>query len=121
MVAAIKIVGIVCILAGILYMAKPDVPKRVMQFLKTGSRIYLVGMIRFALAVVFLVGAGDCREKWVMVGFGIIFLISGLLVFVLGAARVRAIIDWFQRQPALLARVLGVVPLAIGAVICYYA
>jgi len=118
MVAAIRIVGVVCVIAGILYMFKPDVPRRLMVFFKKGSRIYLAGVMRFALAVVFLIGADRCRHKWVIVGFGILFLVSGLLVFMLGAKRLRTMIDWFQKSPALLLRGLGVIALAIGAIIC---
>ena len=92
MVVAVKIVGMVFIAAGILYILKPDVLKRLIEFFKKGPRMYLAGLIRFALAVVFLVGAGDCREKWVIAGFGIIFLISGLLVFMLGPRRLRGML-----------------------------
>ncbi len=116
---AIRLVGLICVAVGILYMLRPDVPKRLMEFFKKGSRMYLAGMIRFALAVVFLVGAEHCRRKWVIVGFGIVFLISGLLVFMLGAKRLRVMIDWLQRRPALLHRCLGLVAGVVGAAICY--
>jgi len=102
MVVAVKIVGIVFIAAGILYILKPDVLKRLIEFFKKGPRMYVAGLIRFAFAVVFLVGAGDCREKWVIAGFGIIFLISGLLVLMLGPRRLRGMLEWFQKQPAML-------------------
>jgi len=118
---AIRLVGVICVAVGILYMLRPDIPRRLMEFFKKGSRMYLVGVIRFALAVVFLVGAEHCRHKWVIVGFGIVFLISGLLVFMLGAKRLRAIIDWLGKRSALLLRGLGVIALAIGAIICYSA
>jgi len=121
MVVAVKIVGIVFIAAGILYILKPDVLKRLIEFFKKGPRMYVAGLIRFALAVVFLVGAGDCREKWVIAGFGIIFLISGLLVLMLGPRRLRGMLEWFQKQPAMLIRIVGVIALAIGAVIAYSA
>ena len=121
MVVAIKIVGIMCIVIGILYVLKPDVLKRLVEFFKKGRRMYLAGLIRFALAVLFLIGAGDCREKWVIVGFGIIFLLSGLFVFTLGPGRLRGMLEWFQRQPALLVRFIGVIALAIGAGIVYSA
>lgn len=118
---AIRLIGVICVAVGILYMLRPDVPRRVMEFFKKGSRIYLAGVIRFALAVVFLIGADRCRDKWVIVGFGIVFLISGLLVFMLGAKRLRAIIDCFGKRHALFLRCLGLVTLAVGAVICYCA
>ena len=117
----IRLVGIICIALGILYILRPDLPRRLMQFFKKGSRMYLAGVVRLALAVVFLVGAAHCRHKWVIVGFGILFMISGLIVFMLGAGRLRGVIDWFAKLPALFLRGLGAVALAVGAVICYCA
>lgn len=114
----IRLVGVICVAVGILYMLRPDAPKRLMEYFKKGSRMYLAGVMRFALAVVFLIGADRCRHKWVIVGFGIVFLISGLLVFMLGPKRLRPMIDWLQKSPALLLRGLGAVALAVGAVIC---
>jgi Kef-type K+ transport system membrane component KefB len=69
------------------------------------------------LAVVFLLGARDCKKKWVIAGFGILFLISGLVVFMLGPKRLRPILDWYQRQSSILIRVIAVIILAAAAVI----
>ena len=117
----IRLIGVICVAAGILFILRPDLPRRLMQFFKKGSRIYLAGVVRLALAVVFLVGAEHCRHKWVIVGFGILFMISGLIVFMLGAGRLRGVIDWFAKLPALILRGLGAIALAVGAVICYCA
>lgn len=117
----IRLIGVICILAGILYMFRPAVPRRLMAFVGKGYRVYLAGLLRFALAVVFLVGAEQCSNKWVIVGFGIAFLISGLLIFMLGARRLNAMLASFAKQPALLLRTLGAITLAAGAIISYCA
>jgi len=117
----IRLIGVICILAGILYMLRPEVPRRLMAFIGKGYRIYLAAILRFALAVAFLVGAEQCSHKWIIVGFGIAFLISGLLIFILGARRLAAMLAWFAKQPALLLRILGAIALAAGAIICYCA
>ncbi len=90
MVIAIKSIGVLFILVGILYLVKPEVFKRLMEFFKKGKRMYFAGLIRFILAVVFLLGASDCYIKWVIAAFGILFLISGLLVFMLGPKKARS-------------------------------
>jgi len=117
----IKSLGIVIILIGILYLLKPGVMKWLIGFFKQGKRIYLAGLIRFALAVVFLVGARECRRSWVIFAFGILFLIGGLLIFILGPVKIRGILDWWQKQSVLLLRVMAVIALAIGAVIIFSA
>ncbi len=117
----IRLIGVIFVVAGILFAFRPDLPRRLMQFFKKGSRIYLAGAARLTLAVVFLVGAENCRHKWVIVGFGILFMISGLIIFALGAAKLRGLIDWFAKLPALVLRGLGVSASVLGAIICYCA
>jgi len=120
-VIVIKSLGILFALIGILYLLRPDIIKRLMEFFKKGKRIYLAGLIRFALAVVFLLGAGECDQKWVIAAFGILFLMGGLLIFMLGPEKIRRILDWYQNQSTLIFRVIALIVLAVGAIIIYSA
>ena len=117
----VKIVGIVFVFIGIVYLLKPGVLKSFVEFFKKGKRIYFVGLIRFVLAVIFLLAANQCKTSWVIIVFGILFMISGLLVFMLGAKRLKSILEWWQRQSSLLLRFMGLIALAVGAVIIYSA
>jgi uncharacterized protein YjeT (DUF2065 family) len=117
----IKIIGIVIVLIGVLFLLKPDVMKKIMGFMKKGRRIYLAGLLRFALSVIFLLGAGECYHKWIIAAFGILFLISGLLIFTIGPEKIRRMLDWYQNQPELIFRVIAGIVLACGAVIVYSA
>ena len=117
----IRGLGIVIVVVGIVYLLRPDVMKWLIEFLKQGKRIYLAGLIRLALAVIFLLGARECDITWVIVVFGILFLIGGVLIFILGPEKLRRILDWYQKQSVLLLRVLAVIALAIGAIIIYSA
>jgi uncharacterized protein YjeT (DUF2065 family) len=117
----IKIVGIIIVLIGILFLLKPDIMKILMGFMKKGKRIYLAGLLRFVLAVIFLLGASECNYKWIIAAFGILFLLSGLLIFAIGPEKIRRMFDWYQDQPALIFRVIAGIVLACGAVIVYSA
>ena len=117
----IRGLGIVIVVVGIVYLLRPDVMKWLLEFLKQGKRIYFAGLIRLALAVIFLLGATQCSKPKVIGAFGILFLIGGLLIFILGPQKLRRILDWYQKQSALLLRVLAVLALAIGAIIIYSA
>lgn len=113
----VKIIGIVIVFAAIVYLLKPGVMKWLMEFFKQGKRLYFAGLTRLVLAVVFLVAARECEKFWVIFAFGILFLISGLLVFILGLEKLKSIIDWYRKQSVLLLRVIAVIALALGAVI----
>lgn len=117
----IRSLGIVIVVVGIVYLLRPDVMKWLMEFFKHGKRIYLAGLLRLALAVIFLLGARECKHFWVILAFGILFLIGGVLIFILGPQKLRRILDWYQKQSALLLRVIAVIALAIGAIIIYSA
>ncbi|MHC4159653.1 MAG: hypothetical protein ACYSSO_11320 [Planctomycetota bacterium] len=117
----VKIVGIVFVFVGILYLIKPNVLKSIMEFFKQGKRMYFAGLIRFALAIVFLLAARECDITWVIAAFGILFIISGLLIFILGLERLRAMLDWWQKQSFLLLRIIALITLVFGAVIVYSA
>ena len=117
----VKIVGIVVVFIGIVYLLKPGVLKSFIGFFKKGKRIYFVGLIRFVLAVIFLLAANRCKTPWVIIVFGILFMISGLLVFTLGAKRLNSILDWWQRQSSLLLRLMALITLAVGAAIVFSA
>jgi len=120
-VIVIKSLGILFVLMGIAYLLRPDIIKRLMGFFKKGIRIYFAGLIRFALAIIFLVGARECRYFWIIFASGIIFLSGGLLIFMLGPEKIRRIFDWYEQQPALIFRVIALVVLVFGAIIIFSA
>jgi uncharacterized protein YjeT (DUF2065 family) len=108
-------------LMGIAYLLRPNIIKKLMGFFKKGKRIYFAGLIRFALAIVFFVGARECRYFWIIFASGIIFLIGGLLIFMLGPEKIRRILDWYQNQPTLIFRVIALIVLVFGAIIIFSA
>ena len=117
----VKIVGIVIVFLAVLFLLKPDIMKSLLKFFKQGKRIYFAGLVRLVLAVVFLLAARECDITWVIVIFGVLFLISALSIFMIGAEKLKLMLDWFQNKSALFLRVMAVITLAIGAIIIYSA
>jgi len=121
MAIVIKIIGLLLVLTAIFYLAKPDVIKHMMEFFRQGNRIYFAGLIRLILAVIFLAGARECDVTWLIFTLGILFLIAGILVFVLGTKKINAWIDWWLKKPLWALRLLSVLTLAFGGLIIYAA
>lgn len=117
----VKIIGIVIVGFAIAYLLRPDIMQYLMEFFKEGKRIYFAGLLRLVLAVIFLLAARECDLTRVIIFFGILFLISGLLTFIIGLEKAKSIIDWWQKQSAFVLRLLALVALAIGVVIIYSA
>ena len=117
----IKGLGIVFCIMGIVYLLRPDIIKWLMEFFKQGKRIYFAGVIRFALAIVFFAGARECKYPWLIFAFGLLFIIGGLLIFVLGPEKIRRMLEWYQQQPVLIFRVIAVIVLAVGLIVIFSA
>lgn len=117
----VKIIGTVIVCVGFGYLLKPGLLRAVLAFFKKGVRLYLAAIVRFALAVVFLLAARECEMPWVITAFAVLFLISGLLIVALGLKRVKGILDWYLEQPILLLRILAVIAMAVGLIIVYAA
>lgn len=120
-VIVIKGLGILFILIGIAYLLRPDIIRGLMRFFKKGRRIYFTGLLRFVLAVIFLTAAPECRIPVAIGALGIIFLLSGVLIFLLGAERIRAIFDWYEEQPVAIFNFIATVVIVVGAVIIFSA
>ncbi len=121
MVTIIKIIGIIIACLGILYFLKPVVIRRLIEFFKKGKRIYFVGVLRFALAVVFLLAARECDVTWVIFVFGILFLAEGLVIFLMKNTTLSNIFEWYQKQSDLVLRIMALIALAIGIIIIFCA
>jgi len=117
MSTAIQIIGIVIVAIGVVYMLKPSVVKGVFEFFKKGNRLYIAAPIRLGLGVVFLLGARECKQFWVIMAIGILLLISGILVLVMGPRKLVPILEWFQGQSEFLQRVVALIVLAVGVII----
>jgi hypothetical protein len=117
----IKIIGIAIVCLGLVYIARPDILRATMRLFLKGSRLYLAAMLRFALAIIFIMGARHCGVKWIIVFLGLIFLLSGLLIFMMGLQKAKSIIRWHLEQPVFFSRVVAAIVLAVGLIIIYAA
>lgn len=117
----IKSLGLIFTFIGVAYLILPEIIKRQMEFFKKGKRIYFSALLRFALAIIFLFGAQKCEYFWVISILGNIFLLSGVLICLIGPARIRQIFDWYQMQPLYFFRLIAVVVWFVGIIIIYSA
>ncbi|MFC1738644.1 hypothetical protein ACFL1G_06315 [Planctomycetota bacterium] len=121
MVIAVKIVGIIFVIMAIVYLLRPGILKRLIEFFKKRKRLYFAGLLRLVLAVFFLLTARECKFPWVIGILGVIILIAGLIIFIMKIEKLKAILEWYQKQPDLLLRLIALIVLAIGATIIFSA
>jgi len=121
MPVVIKIIGALFILIAIGYLVKPEVIKTLIEFFKKGNRLYISAAVRLVLAVVFLLAASQCHIPALIIVFGILFLLGALLILILGPAKLRPMLTWWQSRPLWTIRLLAAVTLIVGALVIYAA
>lgn len=120
MVTAVKIIGIVIVCMGILFLLSPNALKQLMAFVGQGRRIYGAGVFRTLIGGVLLFAAPQARVPEVIIVFGILFLAGGIAIFAIPIEKIKSVIDWFSKKSLLALRFLGFVPLAIGVLLIYF-
>ncbi len=118
---AVKIVGVILICLGLLYLLKPGVGRALARFFAQGRRLYIGGVVRLALAVLFLLAATESRNREIIGVFGIVFLFRALIIFLAGPARLRPMLMWFLGRSLVWGRIVGGIVLILGGIIVYAA
>ncbi len=119
MLILVKLIGIVIVVMGITFLLSPKKLKHFMAFLGQGKRLYGVGILRLLFGVILLLAASQCRLVGVILTLGILILIGGILIFVLGLERVKSMLNWWNKRSPLILRLMGLIALALGALLLY--
>ena len=112
-------IGILIMFEGVLLIVKPKIYKKLIAFFMRGRMIYLAGVIRLVLGVLFLVSAMSCKKPWLIIAFGVLLLISGTLTFVIKLEKIKAMLNWFSQKSLVTIRLLAIIAIAIGAVLAW--
>jgi len=71
------------------------------------------------LGIIFLFAARRCRVAWLVYLFGVIILLSGIVLFFLGVGRLDQIVNWFAARSDAGLRSAYVVDVIIGALLIF--
>ena len=114
MLAIIKLTGFVFIFMGIAVIIKPAFLTKFIKFCEKKKRIMLGGIVRLALGLLFLLNASSCKIPEVVITFGIIVLLQGILMLTLKQEKVKAMLDWWNKSPLQVIRLMGIVVITLG-------
>ncbi len=118
---AVQALGILFICVGVVILLRPTIIKSILGYAKQGVRPHIAAAVRITFAVILFLGAQQCRIHWVIIMFGIIFLLSGLIVFAVGTKKAGQAMGWVQNRPIAIFRIFSVLPLAAGTIIIFSA
>ena len=121
MLILVRAIGIVIIVMGIAVLLSPRTMKQLIAFWSKGKRIYLAGVLRVAIAVILLLAASACKRVGIILTLGILILIGGIMIFALPLQKMRSMLTWWEKKPLWVLRLMGLIAIAIGALLPYSA
>ena len=121
MVGLVKLVGIMMLVAGVIYFLKPNLMKKLVNYIFQEKRIKIGGAIAIIIGIILFRAAGQCKVSWIVVLFGILALIKGILAFALDKKKFAALLNWLTSMPPKTIRKMGLLDVALGVILIYAA
>jgi hypothetical protein len=117
MVILIKLLGLVITALGLVIFASTDFTQKLFDFFKEGKRIYYAGVVRGILGLILFVTASQSVVPLAAIALGLMFLVSGILVFAADVEKIKAFLITYSEMPGLVIRLLGLVAASFGILI----
>jgi hypothetical protein len=115
----IVVVGWLIVLIGLWGIARPHSLIDTVLAWPSATRLYVTAITRIVVGVIFIFAAPRCRIPWLIYVLGVLVLLSGIVLFFLGAGRVDEIVNWFAARSDLCIRPAYVVTTLFGALVVY--
>jgi len=121
MVGLVKLMGIVMVALGAIYLVKPATMKKYIHFWLKGKRIYFGGILNLLIGIIFLAAASQCILSWFVTILGILSLIKGILIFAFGLKKITAMAEGLTKRSVKILRIFAFIALVAGIVLIYSA
>lgn len=121
MVILVKLLGIVIVVMGFIFLINPTAFKQYAAFWRQRKRLLMGGILSLLFGVILLLAASGCRLRGVIIVFGVWAIIKGILLFTLGQKRLNTYLNWWIEKPLSIIRLLGLIALAMGILLIYAA
>lgn len=119
MILLAKIVALLITALGMAFVVNPALMDPWIRFWTTGKRWYGIGILRIAVGIICLLAAFQARTSGILSMLALLFLASGVFVFVVGSEKLKIYISWWADLSALARRLLGVVTVAFGVMMIF--
>jgi len=110
-------IGLIVIVIGLAVLLKPARLKDLLYILLEKDWFRIVAALRVIIGVLFLFAAGGTRSPIFVSVRGILFILAGVLIPILGPARLRSLTSWWMKRRDLVLRLWALVALALGGVL----
>lgn len=117
MSAIVVIVGLIILGIGVLVLISPVSLKKMLQIFLAKQWWYLVTVIRILVGILFLLAASETGAPLFVRILGVLFILSGVAVPLMGAARIERLVSWWLERSDTTLRLWGLFAAAFGVAI----
>jgi uncharacterized membrane protein HdeD (DUF308 family) len=110
----VRVLGVVLIVAGIVFAVWPVTMKRMVAFIIQGNRLYAVAAIRITMGIILLLAAGGQARRFILATLGVIILLAGISQLIMSLEKQRSIANWMTGRPEVVQRLFGIAALLFG-------
>lgn len=119
MILFAELFGIFIASVGLAVALRPEIAGMALAFWEKDRRFYLGGILRVAFAGILFMASEETLYPVAVLVLAVLFLISGILCFVLPETKILKILEWAHKRSAAAVRVWGVVVALLGILIAY--
>jgi len=116
-----KLIAIFFVVVGCAMFLRPQLFKKLIEYLKKDNNVYVAAVIRTVFGLILIAAAFESSVTWLVFLIGLVAVISGIVIFIVGKETVVVLMDKIAAKPGKKIAVLGMIPLAVGALllICF--
>jgi hypothetical protein len=115
----VALIGIFLLLVGLAVLAVPEALKQTLRVFLDRKWIPVAISVRIALGIICLAGAPETRLPTFVSIFGILLVLSGVLIPILGFERVRRLAGFWMKQPSSIIRIWALATMVLGGALAW--
>jgi uncharacterized protein YjeT (DUF2065 family) len=119
MAVIVLIVGLIVLGMGILVLISPASLKRMLHIFVAKQWWYFVTGIRILVGILFILVASETRSPLFVRTVGVLFILAGLVVPLMGAARIQRLVSWWLERSDATLRLWALFSIVFGAAILW--
>jgi len=119
MLILVRLLALAMMVIGVLFLIKPKMMNSYAAFWKKDKRLYIGGVINLIFGIIFLMSASQCKAPLVMIVMGLMSLVKGIMLFVIGPEKAKAMISKWENKPVGAIRAFAVLPILIGVLLMW--
>jgi hypothetical protein len=112
-------VGLLIVAGCVVLLVAPGFMRKILKGFPKTHWIVLAAAIRILIGILFIVAAPGTRASLFVQTVGVIAILAGLILPILGPARLQRLVAWFLAKPDGFFRGISVIGFAFGAAVVW--